>query len=298
VSAFATVVAAVENVTRIRRRLETKVIADCPLCSRPRRLEVAQQASGKVLFLCHAGCDRESLRERVGLDWRDFFEDAPFRPAPKRSAAQHVLHAVGGTRWTIVTHAFGADRDLALAVEIVERLLPARHAVRALLRLKNGIPIAWHEFPLTVGFFMEVARKLGHPIGEHRAQWAIDLLVERGVIERLGPLVVVDGENTRVLPVFRLPLRTMRSWDRPLRNALEAAALLVSPSSGKAPATGTLLSAGDLLSTLGSENRAQSQATQNGCGALGRSPPCTPGSEEMAMRVHESARGELEGVVS
>ena len=137
-TAFATVVAAVARVTRVRRRFASKIKADCPVCGRKTRLEVVQFSSGAVGIVCQAGCDREAVRERIGLGWREFFDDVPYRPAPRRSAAQHVLHAVSGLRWTIVTHAFAEeDRDLGLAVEIVERLLPARHRVRDLLRLER-----------------------------------------------------------------------------------------------------------------------------------------------------------------
>ena len=271
-SAFANVVAAVENVTRIRRRLATKVIADCPLCSRKRRLEVQQLPSGAVVFICHAGCDREALRDRIGLDWREFFENVPYRPAPRRSAAQHVLHAVTGTRWTIVTHAFArGDRDLAFAVEIVERLLPARHAARDLLRLKAGTPIAWDEFPLTAGFVMDIARKLGEKVGEHRAYRLIRLLVEHGLIEHIDPLPVVDEQEFRLVPIFRLGHRARRL--RHAQDTPRASELRASPSSNTDPATWTVLSSPDLVSTPRGEVEKQLRAARDAVGALGRSPP-------------------------
>ncbi len=274
-SAFATVVTAVERVTRIRRRLAAKIKADCPLCGRKNRLEVVQFSSGTVGIVCHGGCDREALREQIGLGWREFFDDVPYRPAPRRSAAQHVLHAVTALRWTIVTHAFAEeDRDLAFAVEIVERLLPARHRVRDLLRVTNGTPIVWHEFPLTVGFVMQLGtRLLGQKVGERRARGLIHLLVEHGLIEQVGMHVVDGPDGPKFLPIFRLGLRTMRSWDKQLRYALEATSLLASPGVSNDPATPTVLSDADLLSTLGDEVSRQLRAASAGFGALGRPPP-------------------------
>jgi hypothetical protein len=268
------VVAAVERVTWVRRRLATKIIADCPLCSRKGRLEVAQQPSGKVTFICHAGCDREALRETIGLGWEAFFEDVSYRPDPARSAAQHVLRAVSGIRWTLTTHAFGeSDRDLALAVEIVERLLPARHRVRSLLRRKHGTPIAWHEFPLTASFVMNMATKLGTTIGEHRAYRLIHLLLDHGLIEQAEVLPLADEDGYKGLPIFRLPLRTIRSWDKSLRDALEAGLVRSPGSRSKHPATGTVLSSGCLMSSLAAEVRRQVRAARAASGALGRSPP-------------------------
>jgi len=274
VTAFSNVVAAVERVTRIRRRFDTKVKADCPLCERRNRLEVAQLASGLVVFICHGGCAREALRERIGLPWTAYFEEVSYEPVRSRSAVEHVLRAIDGTRWTITEHAFGGDLDLALAVEIVERVLPARHRVRNLLRFRTGQRIEWNVFPLSVGFVQDVARKLGLRVGEHRAARLIWLLQERGVIEPVEPFMIMDKKTgPRQVRVFRLPLRTVRSWDKQLREALEATARSRSPGSSHDPATWTVLSARDPLSSLGEEVGSQLRAARDVFGGLGRSPP-------------------------
>src|SRR5262249_22112156 len=162
--------------------------ADCPVCGRRARLEVVEKDSGKVVFVCQAGCDRELIREWIGLPWSAYFDDVSYSEPQGRSALDLVLRALDGTRWTITTHDFGDDWELALAVEIVEQLLPARYRVRHLLRLRSGKRIDWAEFPLTASYIQAAARKLGHRVGEHRAAGLIHVLVSHGLIERVETL--------------------------------------------------------------------------------------------------------------
>ena len=105
------------------------------------------------------------MLDRLGLGWPDLFEQVSYVP-PAKSAERLVLGAImRGERCTITTHDFGDNRDLALAVEIAEHLLPARHRVRDRLRFRAGRKIAWKFFPLTIGFVTAVARKLGTTSG-------------------------------------------------------------------------------------------------------------------------------------
>ena len=160
-NAVTTVVSAVERTTRVRRHTPRRVIGDCPVCRRPRRLEISEGRDGRVLLRCQAGCETQAVLDRLGLGWPDLFEQVSYVP-PAKSAERLVLDAITRSeRWTITTHDFGDDLDLALAVEIAEHLLPARHRVRDRLRFRAGRKIAWELFPLTIEFVVAVARKLG-----------------------------------------------------------------------------------------------------------------------------------------
>ena len=249
-SAFANVEVALERATRLRRRTPMRTKFDCPICRRKRRVELAPGRDGRVLLCCHAGCETQALLDRAGLGWSDLFEDVSYAP-PTRSAERLVLDATTpGERWTITPHDFGDDAELALAVEIAEHLLPARHRVRDQLRLRTGRRIAWEQFPLTVQFMMAIARKLGRPIGEHRAARLIHILTARGLIEQVEWLNIRNERGSRRFRVFQLAPATRASWNEKLANAIELArASGRSPRNTHDPATSLVLAAGDGLSS-------------------------------------------------
>jgi hypothetical protein len=273
VSAFVSVCAAFERVTRVRPRHGSKLLADCPICRLKRRLQVEEGRDGRVVIHCHADCDTGDILARCGLEWRDLFEEVSYSP-PTRAAAQLVLAAIDGTRWTIVTHDFD-DADLALAVEIVERLLPARHRVRHLLRLRSGRKISSAEFPLTVGFVQQVARKLGRRVGEHRAGRLIRSLQASGVIEYVETISVPRPTGATRLRIFRLADGTARSWDERLRRAVAPRSRRSRPTT-RAAATSTRLSAGRQLSTRGAAVVGGLHAAQKAQERVGRGPPTAP----------------------
>ena len=273
-SAFSNVCAAVERVTRVRRRLARKLIADCPVCGRRRRLEVADADSGKVVVKCHGGCSQEAVREAIGLPWSAYFVDVSYGAPQGKSAMDLVLGAISGARWTVLTHDFGDDHELALAVEILERLLPAREAVRDYLRTHSGRRLDWYEFPLTVTFVQALTGKLGHKVGEHLAARLIKLLVAYGIIERVGSFSVErDGKPTRY-PIYKLSYRYERFWSERLRKALNrsriSASRIYEPPD---PTTTTRLSAPEQMSSLGSSIAEVLGGLQEAGAALRRGPP-------------------------
>ena len=69
-------------------------------------------------------------------------------------------------RWSLVPHRNDDPDHVKLAVEIIERLLPARHNTQLTLA---GRPLPWDEFPLTMSFIVKAAAVLGVRLGQKRA---------------------------------------------------------------------------------------------------------------------------------
>ena len=209
-SGFSQVCAAVERATPVRTRLETKLKADCPVCNRKRRLEVVDGKSGRVLVHCHGGCATEAVLQRLGLPWSALFDDVSYAAPQPRTAEQLVLGAFGD-RWTLTTHDFGTDFDLAIAVECVEYTIAARYRVRGDLRRSTGRRMDWWEFPLTAAYMQKAAWKRGHRVGEHRAARMIKKVVAVGLIEPVGSINVVRKDSSRAMTVYKL---TDAAWAR------------------------------------------------------------------------------------
>lgn len=69
-------------------------------------------------------------------------------------------------RWSLMPHRNDDPPEYRLALEILERLLPARH--RAQLSL-GGQPLPADEFPLTMSFIVRAAAVLGVRLGQKHA---------------------------------------------------------------------------------------------------------------------------------
>jgi 5S rRNA maturation endonuclease (ribonuclease M5) len=61
---------------KVRYLGQARAQAQCPSHSdRTPSLSVTEQADGKILLLCHAGCETEDVLAAIGLEWRDLFAD-------------------------------------------------------------------------------------------------------------------------------------------------------------------------------------------------------------------------------
>jgi hypothetical protein len=238
---FEDVCAAVERCTTVRKRLGPKLVADCPVCRRRKRLEVTD-APDRVLIHCHAGCNPEAILGKLGLDWPAFFKERRVRVEPThRSAEGYVLHAIRrDRRWSLVTHRNDFDRESALAITVVEHVLPARHEVRRLLRTRDREPIPWDEFPFTAAFIQKALAKLGITIGlkyAYRVQRAITGTPDHpGLLDFSSFFKPKDGKDSPGYAIWKFSIRARFQASK---------ALLV-----QEPAKTTLLSAGSGLSRV------------------------------------------------
>jgi len=60
-------------------------------------MNVKEEADGKLLVICRAGCSPEEVREAVGLPWAAFFPPQPrvrYRKAAARIPVQDMLAAL------------------------------------------------------------------------------------------------------------------------------------------------------------------------------------------------------------
>lgn len=69
-------------------------------------------------------------------------------------------------RWSLVPHRNDDPELVKLAIEIVERLLPARHNAQPTIAGRQLPP---DEFPLTMSFIVQAAAQLGTRLGQKRA---------------------------------------------------------------------------------------------------------------------------------
>lgn len=90
-------------------------------------------------------------------------------------------------RWSLVPHRNDAPDITRLAVEIVERLLPARFAAQPTIAGRQLPP---DEFPLTMSFIVKAAAVLGKKLGQKRAyqvrREALTILRQSGKWQRRG----------------------------------------------------------------------------------------------------------------
>lgn len=188
----------------------------------------------------------------LGLDWPDLFPPEPPRSLIKRSASKHVLAAIKhGTRWMIMTHRFGADDELALAVELLEHVLPARYAVRDRLRTRHGEPIPWDEFPFTEAFMIAAARKLGVRLGQKRARRLCKLLWDANIEDYLYRFKRLDGSSRPGFAVFNCSSLTFLGKPLACRSISAATSTVLSATGGLSRASDDLFDA--LVYVLGHE---------------------------------------------
>jgi hypothetical protein len=194
------IVARFARCTRVRPR-STFTKADCPVCQRKRRVEIREGTQGRVLVHAHCGCDRDAVLGAAGLAVSDLFPARCYEPLPpSRRPAEAVLRHVRSERFTITTHDFAGNEDLALAVELLERLVAAR--------ARANLTHFWGNVPITVRFLQREAERIGKPIGLHRSRRLIDLLQERGYIEFVGWY----RTRSRWMRIFTLPLALVTRW--------------------------------------------------------------------------------------
>lgn len=224
--------------TRTRSHLAHVTKFDCAACGRKRALELREGNEQPYLLHCQAGCQIEDVLAACGLDMADLCWVAESSPAIIRSASQHVLAAIApGQRITVVTHDFKGDREFALAVEIAEHVLAARHKVRDRLHTRDGARIPWEELPLTAGFIQKAARKLGHTIGEKHARRLGRLLWNKQVLDYAGKYKRTSDPSTSFLLFF-------------INRGPSSASSLASSVSAScnSSTTGTVLSASEAMS--------------------------------------------------
>jgi hypothetical protein len=219
---FEDVCAAVERCTIVRKRLGSRLLADCPVCGRRRRLCVTDKPD-RVLICCNAGCDKDAVRERMGLPWAAFFKERRVREPSRLSAEAHVLNAIRrDRRWSLLPHR------------------KARYEVRRLLHTRDGELIAWDEFPVTAVFIQKALAKLGIRIGLKHAYRVRRVMT--GTSDHPGLLdssYVFNRKDGSGKPGYAI-------W----KFSLQARAQAVKALLGQAPATTSLLSAGRSLSRV------------------------------------------------
>lgn len=125
---------------KVRKTGPGRWIASCPAHedSSP-SLNVKEEPSGQVLFICRAGCHQDSIRQAVGMEWGDFFPEGVYSVPLKRAfPAADVLCALESEALFVAVCASNLANGVELSDKDRERLMIAYQRIYAAKEMTVG----------------------------------------------------------------------------------------------------------------------------------------------------------------
>jgi hypothetical protein len=128
---------------KVRRTGPNRWLACCPAHDdRNPSMNVKLGDDGTILVVCRAGCDNNSIREAVGMEWIEFFPEKSTgiydRKLERAFPASDILKALDGEALIVAVAACNVANGIELTQDDKNRLLEASARISAAREMALG----------------------------------------------------------------------------------------------------------------------------------------------------------------